>query len=95
MMLDRRILAILREVDRAGGVTAAAERLNLSQSALSHTMRKFEECYGIIWASAAARRMWTTSPASWRSHGRWANRKTTKKKWPCCRQHGQCFERLA
>ncbi|CAO3419319.1 LysR family transcriptional regulator [Azospirillum argentinense] len=49
-MLDRQILAILREVDRAGSVTAAAERLNLSQSALSHTMRKFEERCGVeIW----------------------------------------------
>jgi LysR family transcriptional regulator, regulator for metE and metH len=49
-MLDRQLLAILREVDRTGSVTAAADRLNVSQSALSHTIRKFEERHGIaIW----------------------------------------------
>ncbi len=49
-MLDRPLLAILREVDRLGSVTAAAARLNLSQSALSHTVRKFEERHGVeIW----------------------------------------------
>lgn len=49
-MLDRQHLAILREVDRLGSVTAAADRLNVSQSALSHTIRKFEEHYGIkVW----------------------------------------------
>lgn len=49
-MLDRQLLAILREVDRQGSVTAAASRLNVSQSALSHTIRKFEERHGVaIW----------------------------------------------
>lgn len=49
-MLDRQHLTILREVDRLGSVTAAAERLNVSQPALSHTIRKLEERYGIkIW----------------------------------------------
>jgi LysR family transcriptional regulator for metE and metH len=49
-MLDRQHLAILREVDRSGSVTAAAERLNVSQSALSHMVRKVEERYGVkIW----------------------------------------------
>lgn len=49
-MLDRHHLAILREVSRTGSVTAAAERLNLSQSAVSHTIRKLEDRYGIkIW----------------------------------------------
>ncbi|WP_431855186.1 LysR family transcriptional regulator [Azospirillum sp.] len=49
-MLDRQLLAILREVERLGSVTAAASRLNVSQSALSHTVRKFEERAGIeIW----------------------------------------------
>jgi len=49
-VLDRQLLAILREVDRLGSVTAAAGRLNLSQSALSHTIRKFEERCGIeVW----------------------------------------------
>lgn len=49
-MIDRQLLAILREVHRLGSVTAAAERLNLSQSALSHTIRKFEDRHGIaVW----------------------------------------------
>ncbi|WJH41702.1 LysR family transcriptional regulator [Aliirhizobium terrae] len=49
-MLDKQHLSILREVDRLGSLTAAAERLNVSQSALSHTIRKLEERYGVaIW----------------------------------------------
>lgn len=49
-MLDRQHLAILREVDRLGSVTAAAGRLNLTQSALSHTIRKFEQRHRIkVW----------------------------------------------
>lgn len=41
-MLDRTHLSILREVDRQGSVTAAAQRLHLTQSALSHAMKKLE-----------------------------------------------------
>lgn len=49
-MLDRHHLSILREVDRLGSLTAAAERLNVTQSALSHTIRKLEERYGVaVW----------------------------------------------
>lgn len=49
-MIDRQHLTILREIDRLGSVTAAAERLNVSQPALSHTIRKLEERHGIkIW----------------------------------------------
>ncbi|CAM3894629.1 LysR family transcriptional regulator [Paracoccus yeei] len=49
-MLDRQHLAILREVDRLGSVTAAADRLNLTQSAVSHTMRKFEHRHRVaVW----------------------------------------------
>lgn len=49
-MLDRQHLSVLREVDRLGSLTAAAERLNVSQSALSHTIRKLEERYGVaVW----------------------------------------------
>ncbi|MBB5575447.1 MULTISPECIES: LysR family transcriptional regulator [Rhizobium] len=49
-MIDRQHLAILREVSRRGSVTAAAEKLNVTQSALSHTVAKFEERHGIkIW----------------------------------------------
>jgi LysR family transcriptional regulator, regulator for metE and metH len=49
-MLDRQHLSILREVDRMGSLTAAAERLNVTQSALSHTIRKLEERFGVsVW----------------------------------------------
>ena len=49
-MLERQHLAILREVNRSGSVTAAAEKLNLSQSALSHTIAKLESRFGIsVW----------------------------------------------
>ncbi len=49
-MLDRQHLSILREVSRLGSLTAAAERLNVTQSALSHTIRKLEERYGVaVW----------------------------------------------
>ena len=49
-MIDRQHLAILREVNRRGSVTAAAEKLNVTQSALSHTIAKFEERHGIkVW----------------------------------------------
>lgn len=49
-MIDSQHLAILREVARQGSVTAAADKLNVSQSALSHTIRKFEDRYGIkVW----------------------------------------------
>ncbi|WP_343038479.1 helix-turn-helix domain-containing protein [Microvirga arsenatis] len=46
-MLNHQHLAILREVSRAGNVTAAAEQLNLSQPALSHTFRKVDERHGV------------------------------------------------
>ncbi|MEJ6781031.1 LysR family transcriptional regulator [Aminobacter sp. Piv2-1] len=49
-MLDRQHLSILREVDRLGSVTAAAERMNVTQPALSHLIRKLEARHGIkIW----------------------------------------------
>lgn len=50
MMLERHHLSILREVARAGSVTAAAGRLNLSQSALSHAIAKLEDRFGLaLW----------------------------------------------
>lgn len=50
MMLDRQHLAIIREVARAGSVTAAAERLNLSQSAISHAISKLEDRHRVaVW----------------------------------------------
>ncbi|MBI2733350.1 MAG: LysR family transcriptional regulator [Aquabacterium sp.] len=49
-MIERVHLSIVREVDRQGSLTAAAEVLCLTQSALSHTMRKLEQQLGTdIW----------------------------------------------
>ncbi|MEX3815928.1 LysR family transcriptional regulator [Paraburkholderia sp. BR13439] len=49
-MLDLQYLSIVMEVDRLGSVTAAAERLNVTRSALSHMVRKFEERHGVkLW----------------------------------------------
>ncbi|MFI0546497.1 MAG: LysR family transcriptional regulator [Brachymonas sp.] len=49
-MLERLHLNIVREVDRQGSLTAAAAHLCLTQSALSHSMRKLEERLGTaIW----------------------------------------------
>jgi LysR family transcriptional regulator, regulator for metE and metH len=49
-MLERIHLAIVQEVDRQGSLTAAANVLCLTQSALSHSMRKLEEQLGTqIW----------------------------------------------
>ena len=50
-MLDRQHLTIIREVARAGSVTAASARLNLSQSAVSHAIAKLEARHRVaIWA---------------------------------------------
>ncbi|MBS1187974.1 MAG: LysR family transcriptional regulator, partial [Burkholderiaceae bacterium] len=49
-MLDRVHLSIIREVERQGSLTAAAGELCLTQSALSHSMRKLEQQLGTdIW----------------------------------------------
>jgi LysR family transcriptional regulator for metE and metH len=49
-MLERIHLSIVQEVDKLGSLTAAAEILCLTQSALSHSMRKLEEQLGTqIW----------------------------------------------
>lgn len=49
-MLERIHLTIIREVERQGSLTAAANKLCLTQSALSHSMRKLERALGTyIW----------------------------------------------
>ncbi|WP_370695025.1 helix-turn-helix domain-containing protein, partial [Klebsiella pneumoniae] len=45
-MIERSHLAVIREVDRNGTLTAAAEVLCLTQSALSHAMKKLEDNLG-------------------------------------------------
>jgi LysR family transcriptional regulator for metE and metH len=49
-MLERIHLAILVEVERLGSLTAAAEVLHVTQSALSHSMKKLEQQLGTdVW----------------------------------------------
>ncbi|HEX2881212.1 MAG TPA: LysR family transcriptional regulator [Polyangiaceae bacterium] len=49
-MIERVHLTILREVDQRGSMTAAARALHLTQSALSHTMKKLEQQLGVsVW----------------------------------------------
>ena len=49
-MIERIHLSIVQEVDRQGSLTAAAAVLCLTQSALSHAMRKLEEHLGTpVW----------------------------------------------
>ena len=49
-ILERIHLEILRAVDQRGSLTAAAETLHLTQSALSHSIRKLEDHLGVaLW----------------------------------------------
>lgn len=49
-MIEIQPLTILREIDRTGSLTEAADRLNLTQSAVSHAIRRFEERHGVkLW----------------------------------------------
>lgn len=49
-MIDIQPLAILREIDRTGSLTGAADKLCLTQSAVSHAVRRFEERYEVkLW----------------------------------------------
>jgi LysR family transcriptional regulator for metE and metH len=49
-ILERSHLSLVREVQRQGSLTAAARSLGLTQSALSHTVRKLEQQIGTqIW----------------------------------------------
>jgi len=48
--LERAHLSLLREVERRGSLTAAAKSLGLTQSALSHTVKRLEQQLGTaIW----------------------------------------------
>ncbi|WP_044043832.1 LysR family transcriptional regulator [Caballeronia insecticola] len=49
-MLERSHLMVVREVEKQGSLTAAADVLNLTQSALSHAVRKLEQQLGTpVW----------------------------------------------
>lgn len=55
-MIERMHLSILREIEREGSLTAAAKALHLSQSALSHAIRKLEKRSGTaIWVREGRR----------------------------------------
>lgn len=45
-MIERSHLSILRAIEQQGTLTSAAETLHLTQSALSHTIKKFEQQIG-------------------------------------------------
>ena len=48
--LERIHLSVLREMERRGSLTAAAKSLGLTQSALSHTVKRMEQQFGTaIW----------------------------------------------
>jgi LysR family transcriptional regulator for metE and metH len=48
--LERHHLSLLHEVHRCGSLTAAAKRLGITQSALSHTVKRMEHQFGTaIW----------------------------------------------
>lgn len=50
-MLERIHLVLIREVERQGSLTAAAGMLHLTQSALSHTVKKLEQQLGTpVWS---------------------------------------------
>ena len=49
-MIERIHLEILRAVEEHGSLTAASKKLHLTQSALSHSMRKLEEQLSVeVW----------------------------------------------
>ena len=61
-MIDLQPLAILREIDRTGSLTQAADKLHLTQSAVSHAIRRFEERHGVrLWEREGRRLRLTPS----------------------------------
>lgn len=64
-ILERIHLSIIREVDRHGSLTAAASQLNLTQSALSHSIRKLEDQIGIAVWHREGRNLRPTQAGEW------------------------------
>lgn len=56
-MLDRQSLTILRAIARQGTLTAAADELHLTQSAVSHALKRLEHQLGLILCRKAGRRL--------------------------------------
>lgn len=64
-MVEREHLEIMLALDRAGTLTRAAEELNLTQSALSHSMRRLEERTGAALWKREGRRLRLTEAGSY------------------------------
>lgn len=64
-ILERIHLAIIREVVRQGSLTAAASRLNLTQSALSHSIAKLEKQIGVAVWHREGRSLRPTQAGEW------------------------------
>jgi len=58
--LERFHLEVVRAVDQHGSLTAAAEKLHLTQSALSHSIRKLEDQLGVTVWRREGRRLYPT-----------------------------------
>ena len=60
MVLDSRHLRLVSEIARTGNVTRAADRLHVTQSAVSHQLREIEDRLGTPLFVRAGRRMFPT-----------------------------------
>src|SRR5687768_17592765 len=60
-IIDSRHLQLLAEVARTESVTRAADRLNVSQSAVSHSLRELEDKLGVALFVRSGRRMLPTA----------------------------------
>lgn len=65
IQLERAHLAIVRAVDQHGSLTAAAEHLHLTQSALSHAVRKLEDQLGVALWHREGRRLRPTQAGAY------------------------------
>lgn len=61
MVLDSRHLRLVSEIARTGNVTRAADRLHVTQSAVSHQLREIEDRLGTPLFVRAGRRMFPTA----------------------------------
>lgn len=63
--LERFHLELIRAIDRDGSLTAAADRLHLTQSALSHSLRKLEARFGLTLWEREGRRLRPTQAGTY------------------------------
>jgi LysR family transcriptional regulator, regulator for metE and metH len=63
MDLELKHLLLVQQIAEAGSMTAAAERLNLTQSALSHQLRGIETCFDTPFFSRVGRPHLRNAPA--------------------------------